>query len=68
MGPADHEVAVIGRPEQPGCHVTSLDRELGTYQVNSSGDMPYIRPSSVLSARRWSKRFDLDDYTYRVSR
>lgn len=40
------------------------NRGLRTYYVNSHGDMPYIRPSSVLQARRASRNFDLDDYRY----
>ncbi|WP_158886719.1 flavin-containing monooxygenase [Amycolatopsis anabasis] len=44
-----------------------LNQGLRTYYVNSQGDMPYIRPSSVLQARRRSRSFDLDDYTYRAA-
>jgi hypothetical protein len=41
------------------------NRGLRTYYVNSHGDMPYIRPSTVLEARRRCRHFPLDDYTYR---
>lgn len=43
-----------------------LNRDLRTYYVNSQGDVPYIRPSSALQARRASKRFPLEDYEFRL--
>ncbi|WP_020668773.1 flavin-containing monooxygenase [Amycolatopsis nigrescens] len=42
------------------------NRGLRTYYVNSHGDMPYIRPSTVLEARWRSRHFDLDDYEYKT--
>ena len=41
-----------------------LNAGLRTYYVNSQGDMPYIRPSSVLQARRASTHFPLSDYRF----
>ncbi|WP_433661317.1 flavin-containing monooxygenase [Nocardia sp. CA-128927] len=35
-----------------------------TYFVNSQGDSPYVRPSSLLQARREGVTYPLDDYTY----
>lgn len=45
-------------------YFTVQNRGLRTYYVNSQGDMPYIRPSTVLEARWRSRHFPLDDYTY----
>jgi cation diffusion facilitator CzcD-associated flavoprotein CzcO len=41
-----------------------LNAGVRTYYVNSQGDMPYIRPSSLLQARRASRHFPLEDYRF----
>jgi cation diffusion facilitator CzcD-associated flavoprotein CzcO len=45
-------------------YFTELNRGVRTYYVNSHGESVYLRPSSVLQARRSSRRFPLDDYRY----
>jgi cation diffusion facilitator CzcD-associated flavoprotein CzcO len=45
-------------------YFTVQNRGLRTYYVNSQGDMPYIRPSTVLEARHRSRHFPFDDYRY----
>lgn len=44
-----------------------LNAGVRTYYVNSQGDMPYIRPSSLLQARRASQHFPLEDYRFDVN-
>ena len=41
---------------------------LRTYYVNSHGDTPYIRPSTLLEARWHSRHFPLNDYRYETLR
>jgi cation diffusion facilitator CzcD-associated flavoprotein CzcO len=48
-------------------YFTTLNAGVRTYYRNSQGDVPYIRPSSVLEARRRSTRFPLDDYRFTVA-
>ncbi|WP_020105970.1 NAD(P)/FAD-dependent oxidoreductase [Nocardia sp. 348MFTsu5.1] len=43
----------------------TLNKGLRTYYVNSQGDMPYIRPTSLFEARRESRNPCLDDYEFR---
>lgn len=45
-------------------YFTVQNRGLRTYYVNSQGDMPYIRPSTLLEARWRCRHFPLDDYRY----
>lgn len=45
-------------------YFNKINAGVRTYYVNSQGDMPYIRPSTVIQARRASKKFPLDDYNY----
>jgi cation diffusion facilitator CzcD-associated flavoprotein CzcO len=42
----------------------TLNRGLRTYYVNSQGDMPYIRPTSLFQALRNSRRVDFADYGF----
>lgn len=42
----------------------TLNRGLRTYYVNSQGDMPYIRPTSLFQALRNSRRVDFADYRF----
>lgn len=41
-----------------------LNGGVRTYYVNSQGDVPYIRPSTVLEARWRSRHFPLEDYAF----
>lgn len=41
------------------------NRGLRTYYVNSHGDTPYIRPSTVLKSKHDAGAFPLDDYEWR---
>lgn len=45
-------------------YYTELHAGVRSYYVNSQGDVPYIRPASLLQARRRSTRFPLDDYRF----
>lgn len=45
-------------------YFTTINKGLRTYYVNSQGDMPYIRPTSLLRARRASKHVAFDDYIF----
>ncbi|MBJ7329656.1 MAG: NAD(P)/FAD-dependent oxidoreductase [Solirubrobacteraceae bacterium] len=49
-------------------YFTELNGHVRTYYVNSQGDAPYIRPASLLQARRRSTRFPLSDYRYESER
>ncbi|MBJ8348994.1 NAD(P)/FAD-dependent oxidoreductase [Antrihabitans sp. YC2-6] len=48
-------------------YFTTINQGLRTYYVNSQGHMPYIRPTSLLSARRGSTHVRFDDYVFRSS-
>lgn len=41
-----------------------VNKGLRTYYVNSQGDMPYIRPTSLFKAQRSSKKVDFNDYVF----
>lgn len=41
-----------------------INKGLRTYYVNSQGDMPYIRPTSLFEARRESRHVKFDDYRF----
>lgn len=41
-----------------------LNGHTRSYYVNSQGDIPFVRPSSVLQARRRATRFPLGDYVF----
>jgi cation diffusion facilitator CzcD-associated flavoprotein CzcO len=45
-------------------YFNTINEGLRTYYVNSQGDMPYIRPTSLLSARRSSRFVRFGDYTF----
>lgn len=45
-----------------------VNKGLRTYYVNSQGDMPYIRPTSLFAAQRSSKNVEFDDYLFGDSR
>ncbi|HEY9313852.1 hypothetical protein [Williamsia sp.] len=42
-----------------------MNKGLRTYYVNSQGDMPYIRPTSLFEARRESRDVNMRDYEFR---
>lgn len=48
-------------------YYTDLHAGVRSYYVNSQGDVPYIRPASLLQARRRSTRFPLDDYRFEAA-
>lgn len=48
-------------------YYNTLNAGLRTYYVNSDGDMPYIRPTSLFGARRQSRKVDLDAYAFRAA-
>jgi cation diffusion facilitator CzcD-associated flavoprotein CzcO len=41
-----------------------INKGVRTYYVNSQGDMPYIRPSTIFEARWRSTHFPIDDYAF----
>jgi cation diffusion facilitator CzcD-associated flavoprotein CzcO len=41
-----------------------VNKGLRTYYVNSQGDMPYIRPTSLFRAQRSSKHVKFEDYEF----
>ncbi|MBA8927358.1 cation diffusion facilitator CzcD-associated flavoprotein CzcO [Kutzneria viridogrisea] len=43
-----------------------LNRGVRSYYLNSQGDVPYIRPSTVVQARWASRRFPLEHYEFRL--
>ncbi|EFV12060.1 flavin-containing monooxygenase [Segniliparus rugosus] len=47
-------------------YFNTVNKGLRTYYVNSAGDMPYIRPTSLFEARRESSRVDLSAYEFRA--
>lgn len=48
-------------------YYNTLNAGLRTYYVNSDGDMPYIRPTSLFGARQQSRNVDLDAYVFRTA-
>lgn len=46
-------------------YFNTVNAGLRTYYVNSAGDMPYIRPTSLFEARRQSSDVDLSAYEFR---
>lgn len=45
-------------------YFNNVNKHVPTYYRNSHGDMPYIRPGSVLGAKRHAKKFPAEDYRY----
>lgn len=59
--------AMIRRNDQNiDYYFNTVNRGLRTYYVNSAGDMPYIRPTSLFEARRASRHPDLGAYEFRA--
>ncbi|MCS3778809.1 flavin-containing monooxygenase [Tsukamurella ocularis] len=46
-------------------YFNSVNAGLRTYYVNSAGDMPYIRPTSLFEAKEQSRNVDLSAYEFR---
>lgn len=46
-------------------YFNTVNAGLRTYYVNSAGDMPYIRPTSLFEARKQSRNVDFDAYDLR---
>lgn len=46
-------------------YFNTVNAGLRTYYVNSAGDMPYIRPTSLFEARNQSRNVDLSAYEFR---
>ena len=59
-----YHAEVLRRGQLIQYYFTELNKGVRTYYVNSHGESVYVRPSSVLQARRSSRRFPLDDYRY----
>ncbi|WOC14268.1 flavin-containing monooxygenase [Gordonia sp. MP11Mi] len=58
--------AMIRRNDQNiDYYFNTVNQGLRTYYVNSAGDMPYIRPTSLFQARHDSRKPDLDAYEFR---
>ncbi|GAB17238.1 putative flavin-containing monooxygenase [Gordonia effusa NBRC 100432] len=49
-------------------YFNTVNAGLRTYYVNSAGDMPYIRPTSLFEARKQSSQVDLSAYEFRSAR
>ncbi len=47
-------------------YFNTVNAGLRTYYVNSAGDMPYIRPTSLFQARRQSRNVDMSAYSLRT--
>jgi hypothetical protein len=60
----DYHAQVRRRGRNISHYLTVLNDGVRSYYVNSHGDSPYIRPSTVLEARWRSSHFPLDDYRY----
>lgn len=60
----DYHRSVYERAEPLRYYLGVLNGHVSTYYRNSQGDSTYIRPSGFFAARRGSRRFPLDDYTY----
>jgi len=68
--PEAHEAyhAMIRRnDENIDFYFNTVNAGLRTYYVNSAGDMPYIRPTSLFEAREQSRNVDLSAYEFRGS-
>jgi cation diffusion facilitator CzcD-associated flavoprotein CzcO len=63
-----YHAEVLRRNQVIQFYFTVQNRGVRTYYVNSQGESVYVRPSSVLEARRRSRTFPLDDYRYRTAR
>ncbi|GAB17233.1 putative flavin-containing monooxygenase [Gordonia effusa NBRC 100432] len=46
-------------------YFTELNHGIHSYWVNSAGDIPILRATTILAARRASRAFPEDDYSYR---
>lgn len=55
---------VVRRGRNLNYYFRELNGGIRTYYVNSQGDVPYIRPSTVLEARRRSRNYPLTDYAF----
>jgi cation diffusion facilitator CzcD-associated flavoprotein CzcO len=55
---------VVRRGRNLAYYFRELNAGVRTYYVNSQGDVPYIRPSTVLEARWRSRRYPLADYAF----
>ncbi|MFA4928484.1 MAG: NAD(P)/FAD-dependent oxidoreductase [Patulibacter sp.] len=55
---------VVRRGRNLNYYFRELNGGVRTYYVNSQGDVPYIRPSTVLEARWSSRNYPLDDYAF----
>lgn len=55
---------VVRRGRNLNYYFRQLNGGVRTYYVNSHGDVPYIRPSTVFEARWRSRRYPLDDYAF----
>lgn len=63
-----YHAEVVRRARLIQYYFTGLNKGLRTYYVNSQGESVYVRPSSVMEARRRSRHFPLDDYAYETKK
>ena len=62
----DYHRMIRRNDENIDYYFTTVNAGLRTYYVNSAGDMPYIRPTSLFGARRQSRNVDMS--AYRITR
>ncbi|MFW0792021.1 flavin-containing monooxygenase [Gordonia sp. CPCC 205333] len=60
----DYHSMIRRNDENIDYYFNTVNRGLRTYYVNSVGDMPYIRPTSLFEARRDSRTPDLNAYQF----
>lgn len=63
----DYHAMIRRNDENIDYYFNTVNAGLRTYYVNSAGDMPYIRPTSLFGARRQSRNVDLDAYRFRAA-
>lgn len=61
---SDYHRGIIKRGRNVKHYFTSVNEGLRTYYVNSQGDVPFIRPTSIFSARRSGTHVKFEDYEF----
>ncbi|GAB08476.1 putative flavin-containing monooxygenase [Gordonia araii NBRC 100433] len=62
----DYHAMIRRNDENIDYYFNTVNAGLRTYYVNSAGDMPYIRPTSLFEARKQSRHVELDAYQLRT--
>lgn len=62
---ADYHSGILKRGRNIKHYFTSVNQGLRTYYVNSQGEVPFVRPSSVLRALRSGTHVRFEDYEFR---